>query len=111
MENDYIDFIQPPPKPKTKKFRLLIRLASLLLSYDSLFISTIVFFYYDLFIAIIVFSILYIITGIIRSKIRLTSIPSTQLEYNYSDYEITSWYFLKYICFEDNKKNTNLLPV
>jgi len=111
MENDYIDFIQPPPKPKTKKCRLLIRLASLLLSYGSLLISTVVFFYYDLFIGFVSFLIMYIITGIIRSKIRLTSIPSMQLEYNYSDYEITSWYFLKYICFEDNKKNTNLPSV
>jgi len=112
MKNDdYIDLIQAPLTPKTRKCKLLVQLLALFLTYAPFLIAGLFFIYFDLFIGIISLIFSYIVIGIIRSKIRIISIPPAQLEYTYDDYTIASWYLLKHYCYENLEKNSNLPSV
>jgi len=109
MKNDddyYIELIEPTPKLKTKKCRLIAKSIALAL-YATPYIITILLWYsYDLFIGIVALGLSYLIVGIIRSKLRALSIPPHQLEYNYSDMAIATWYTAKNLCFFEENDQT-----
>jgi hypothetical protein len=98
MENEVIDMIKPTPKLKTKKCNILMYLLYFFLKSFTIGIMLIVYIKYDWFWSFISFLFAYIIIGIIKSKLRIMSIPFNQLEYNYTDKEIATWYIFKHLC-------------
>ncbi len=96
----YLEQIHPTPKLRTKRCRLLAKLLTLALRYASFLIAFVVWIEFDFFFALVALALSYLLTGIVRSKMRTLSIPFAQLEYNYSDEEIATWYSAKRLCFE-----------
>ena len=102
MENDdYIELIEPTPKLKTKRCRVLARSIAAALFVTPLIVALILWYNYDLFIGIVGLGIAYLVIGIVRSKLRTLSIPPHQLEYNYTDSAIAAWFAAKRLCYEE----------
>ncbi len=112
QNNDFIELIEPTPKLKTKRCSLLAKGIALLLLTTPFFAALLLWYEFDLFIGIVGFGIAYLIVGIIRSKLRTLSIPPHQLEYNYSDSAIATWFAAKWLCYEEIDQNSSKnLPV
>ena len=99
MKNNEI-IEQPIPIPKLEKLtcKLYAKIIEYFLRYAIFAVSCYIWYLYDYFIAGSSFILLYIIVGIIRSKLRNNSIPYTQREYSYNDKEVSIWYVAKYLC-------------
>ena len=82
------------PKPQTAKESVVIYSIALGLIFTPFLTSTIVWILYDWFYAASAFLVGYIVTGIVTSKLRNSSIPSTQLEHKYTTLEIAAWWYL-----------------
>lgn len=113
MENkDYIELIQPTPQLKTKRCRFLAKSIAVALFALPYIVTLLLWYSYDLFIGIVGFGLTYLITGIVRSKLRTLAIPPHQLEYNYSDSAIAIWFAAKRLCYEEIDQNSSKnLPV
>ncbi len=101
MENDYIDLLEPTPKLFSKKCKMIAFTLMLFLRYSTLFITLLTWYFYDYFIAGATLLILFIVVGIIRSKMRNSVIPFHQREYQYNDEGIATWYTAKMLCNEE----------
>ena len=101
MENETIDMIKPTPKLKTKKCKSIMYLVYIFLRGFSIGAMIFAFIKYGWFWSFISFIFAYIIIGIIKSKLRVMSIPFNQLEYNYTDKAIATWYVSKHFCKKD----------
>ncbi len=103
-EKEIVEFIQPTPKPKSKKCAFLINIVAFLLRFSALLVMIGVFFLFNwnFMYAITSFFLSYIVVGIIRAKMRQLAIPPQQLELNYNDKAIAAWYLLKFYCFEEH---------
>ena len=97
-KNNDIDFIEPVPKLEKPACKIVSYALAWTLTLFPYIVAAIFFFLYDMFIAFVVWGISYLAIGIVRSKLRLLSIPFTQLEYNYNDTQIAQWYTAKYLC-------------
>ena len=107
MQNDdFIELIEPTPKLKTKRCKLLAKSITLVLLLAPIFSAFLLWYEFDLFIGVVGFGIAYLIVGIIRSKLRTLSIPPHQLEYNYSDSTIATWFAAKRLCYEEIDQNS-----
>ena len=91
-ESEIIDMITPTPTPKTIKSKLMVFLLYIFLKFGVILCGVVAFVFYDYFIAIITIMLAFIIVGIIRSKLRNSSIPPQQQEYQYNDKEIAQWF-------------------
>jgi len=111
MKEDVIEVIQKTPQLKTRRCKLLVSILTVLLCCTPLFAFLLLFFFYNFFIGAALSVFLFIVTAIIRSKMRLLALPANQLEYTYSDHAVVSWYASKYLCFENLEKNENLPTV
>ena len=113
MENDdYIELIEPTPKLKTKRCQLLAKSIALALFSAPYIAAFLLWYIYDFFIGIVAFGFTYLIVGIVRSKLRTLSIPPHQLEYNYTDLAIATWYAAKQLCYEKiDEKDVKKPPV
>ena len=100
MQKEYIDLIEPTPKLRSKKCRLISFLLRLFLQFTTFIIPLIIWYMYDYFIALLALVLTFIVMGIIRSKIRNSVIPPTQREYQYNDKGIADWFTAKRICYE-----------
>ncbi len=100
MQTDFINQIEPTPKLKTKKCKIISLFLRLFLQFTSYIIGLITWYMYDYFIAIGVFLLSFIIIGIIRSKLRNSVIPKSQQEYVYNDKGISDWYTARELCIE-----------
>lgn len=92
INDEIIEPIEPTPRLKRRKCRLLAKLIAVGLSYGPLVIAAGIWYKYDLFFAVGALLISYLVLGIIRSKLRNSAIPSTQQEFQYSDEAIATWY-------------------
>ncbi len=108
---DILELIEPTPVLQSKKCRLLALLTALLLQYTPYMTTLYAFFAYDAFIAFVTFIFSYLVVGIIRSKMRLLSLPRAQFEMTYTDKAIATWYVAKRLCYENLKKNENFPSV
>jgi putative Mn2+ efflux pump MntP len=98
MNEDIIQQIEPTPKISSKRCKM-ISFGIRVFFYTFTFISAFIGWYlYDYFIAILAMLLGFIVTGIVRSKLRNSAIPPAQREYQYSDKEIADWYSAKLIC-------------
>ncbi len=100
MQTDYIDLIEPTPKLRTKKCRLISLAIRIVLQFTTFVSALIAWYFYDYFVAIATLLLSFIIMGIIRSKIRNAVIPPKQLEYQYNDQGIADWYTARELCIE-----------
>jgi len=100
MQTDFIDMIEPTPKLKTKKCRLIALLLRLFLQFTTIIVGLITWYFYDYFIAIAALLLSFIIVGIIRAKLRNSVIPPKQREYHYNDKGIADWYTARELCIE-----------
>ncbi len=98
MQINDIDIIEPTPILNSKRCRVISIILKLFLEATTLLSSLIAFYLYDYFIAIATLLLMFIIMGIIRSKLRNEVIPLSQSERHYSDKEIADWYTSKQIC-------------
>jgi len=99
MEEKYIDMIEPTPIFNSKRCNIIAKILEYSLTYSIYFITIFSFYLYDFFIAFLTLGLSFIVIGIIKSKLKILSIPIKQLEYLYSDEEIARWYLSKNLCF------------
>lgn len=94
------DFLQDRPLPLLPKkiCRVYAKIIGYLLTYGYLIVGIIIWYKSDWFIAFGTLLLSFIITGIIKSKLRQISIPPQLREFHYSDYEVASWYLLTNHC-------------
>jgi hypothetical protein len=99
MKNDEI-IEQHVPTPTLKKLtcKLFAKTIEYFLHYSAFVVSLYIWYMYDYFIAGSSFILFYIVIGIVRSKLRNSSIPFSQREYTYNDKEVSIWYTTKYLC-------------
>ncbi|MDD3475389.1 MAG: hypothetical protein PHI38_00825 [Sulfurimonas sp.] len=96
--NQIIEQIEPTPRLYLKKCRVIALILKLFLQYATVLLSVVVWYFYDFFIALLALVLTFIIMGIIRSKLRNSSIPFTQREHHYDDAAIATWYTAKTLC-------------
>lgn len=101
MQTDYIHLLEPTPKIHSKKCRFYSLVLRLFFQLTTYIVALITWYLYDYFIAGATFLLVYIVMGIVRSKIRNSVIPINQQEYQYNDQGIADWYIAKEICFEE----------
>jgi len=98
MKETTIDLIEPTPIPKSSYCKVISKVIELFLRFSIYFFGLILYLSFDIFVSCIGLAIYFIVLGIIKSKLRLISIPYRQLEFDYSDREISQWYVMKYLC-------------
>lgn len=91
--------IDPTPILPTRVCRITARLMGYALSYGNYALAAIVWMKSDWFIAAGSLFLGFIVFGIIRSKLRNSSIPPAQRETPYNDYAIATWYLSRNTCF------------
>ena len=99
MENDFLDLIEPTPKVKSRKCKVLVFIIAFLLRFSTIITALTAWYLYDYFIAGATLLITFLIVGIVRSKLRNDVIPPNQREFHYTDNAIAAWYVAKRICF------------
>lgn len=92
--------INPTPTLPSRGCRMLARILGWALSYGYFAVALFVWWKLDWFFAIAFVLLGFILTGIVRSKLRNDSIPPAQREYSYDDYAIATWYLSRNHCFE-----------
>jgi len=100
MKEDYIKLIEATPKFKTKKCKVFALLIQLFLEYTTFVVAALAWLLYDYFIAGAALLLAFIVMGIIRSKMRNSSIPFSQQEFHYNDKGIALWFCARHLCFE-----------
>lgn len=93
-----IDEIKSTPVHKSAKCLILSWCMRLFLQFFSITITLLSWYLYNYFIAVIVLIFSFIVMGIVRSKLRQSSIPPNQQEHGYSDAQIASWVIGQYFC-------------
>ena len=100
MKENFIPNIEPTPVLQKKECRFFAMLLTLFLKFASVLGALLIWYAYDLFYAVASFLVLYLVIGIIRSKLLHASIPKVQQEYNYSDDAIATWYIKRVVICE-----------
>lgn len=95
MEHDVIDLIEPTPNPRNRRCRLLVLLIAYSLTYTPFMVGALATYRFDLFYGAGLFLITYLVTGIVRAKLRNDAVPPSQQEYHYSDKAIAAWFVEK----------------
>lgn len=101
MHDQTIHLLEPTPTLRSKKCKLFALLLQLFLQYTTLVATALIWYLYDVVFALLGAVLLFIIMGIIRSKLRNVSIPFNQREYQYNDEGIAKWYVAKELCHEE----------
>jgi hypothetical protein len=101
MQKDYIDLLESTPTLNSKKCRAISFILMLLLRLTTIISGVIAWYLYDLYVAIATLLVVFIIMGIVRSKLRNSVIPVSQSERHYEDAEIATWYTAKEMCNDE----------
>ena len=105
MQFNDIEEIKQPPMARTFKCKIMFILLELFLRFTTLSVGLLVWYVYDYFIAIATLLVVFIVMGIIRSKLRNIAVPLSQIERDYSDKEIAQWYGSYSFCFKEDLKD------
>ncbi|MCK9454204.1 MAG: hypothetical protein WCY51_04025 [Sulfurimonas sp.] len=100
MVEEFVEPREPTPKLYSRGCKTVSLFLRLILQYGAVTTTLVVWYMYDFFIALLTLVLVFIIMGIIRSKLRNSVIPLSQREFHYSDKEIADWYAAKMICHE-----------
>jgi hypothetical protein len=95
MQDDTIEIIEPTPVPKALRCKAAVYAIALAMTLGPYAAAVAIWYRFDLFFGIGGFLIAYLVTGIVRSKLRNGVIPQLQQEYHYSDRAIASWYVVR----------------
>lgn len=98
IEEQIIEQIESTPRLYLKRCKVIALILRLFLQYTTVLFSLGVWYFYDFFIALLALVLTFIIIGIVRSKLRNSSIPFKQREYQYDDASIAAWYTAKEFC-------------
>lgn len=101
MKENHIELIEATPKLLTKKCKFFALFIQLFLEYTTFIAAAIAWILYDFFIAGATLLLAFIIMGIVRSKMRNSSIPHSQQEYHYNDKGIAQWFTKRHLCTID----------
>ncbi len=85
--------IEIPPTPSKKCKLLAIIITILLLGLPAVVALYFWYLYDQILISLFLFIFLQIVSGVITSKMRVSSIPFDQIDIDYTTYEIAKWYF------------------
>ncbi len=101
MQTDCIPLLEPTPVFHSSKCKAIAFLIRVLLQFTTPVSALIVWYFYDYFIAITTLLLSFILMGIVRSKLRNSSVPPKQREYHYNDKGIADWYTKREFCFSE----------
>jgi len=89
--------------PKLKGFWCRVMLYSLygLLTFFPFIVGVWIGYTYDMWVGFALFLFLTLVSGVVLSKMRVSSIPPQQREMNYSSLAIIQWYLVKNICLQN----------
>jgi len=90
--DEIIELFIPTPKAKTSMEKILIFLLGSVLVFGAFIIAGFMWYIYDWFYGAVGLLLGYLLLGILSSKIRQYSVPSTQWEHKYNGYELARWY-------------------
>ena len=94
MKTD-IPMLEPTPEPAKPLCRMAARLLGWLLSYGTFLLAAAAWYVYDWFYALAALLLGFVVFGILRAKIRNSSIPMMQQEYQYTDQAIAKWFVVR----------------
>jgi hypothetical protein len=97
-EDEYNNYIEILPNIKDTKCKIIHYVLYIVLSYSWLIIGLFLWWFYDIYFTLLSIPIVYLISGIVSSKLKLEAIPFSNHEISHSNYEITRWYVAKVIC-------------
>ena len=100
MQDNTIYLLEATPTLHSKRCKFLAKMIQFFLQYTTFLASLLIWYIYDIFFALLSAVFIFIVMGIIRSKLRNISIPSNQREYQYNDEGIARWYVAKELCYE-----------
>lgn len=100
MPNEIIELIEPTPKLHTKKCKLFSHAITIGIKAITPLFGLAGWYFFDYMIAFFTLLLGFIISSIVRAKLRNSAIPFKQHEYNYTDQAIAAWYTAKVLCFE-----------
>lgn len=106
MQNEIIELIEPTPKLLTKRCRLLSHAITAGLKSITPLFGLGGWYYFDYTIAFFSLLLGFIISSIVRAKLRNSAIPLKQHEYNYTDAAIATWYAAKFLCYKTPTSQT-----
>ncbi len=92
--------IENAPEPKSIKCKILIWLLSGFIYAFPFVLGGFGFIYFDWFVGFCSLCFGVIAIGIFQSKLRQISLPFDQREHNFSIYELSSWFILRYMLCE-----------
>lgn len=92
MQEKPIEIIEPTPTLKSARCRAIAYAIAGALTFTPLCAAGLVWYRFDLLFGAATFLITYLVTGIVRAKIRNGAIPLSQQEYHYNDRAIAAWY-------------------
>ena len=98
MQENIVKEYEQTPTFSSKKCKAISFIVAFILQYTTILATIITWYRYDYFIALLVATLSFVIVGIVRSKIRNSSIPIKQREFTYSDKETANWYTAKEFC-------------
>jgi len=94
MKTD-IQLPEPTPEPVKPICRMAARLLGWSFSYGTYLLAALAWYLYDWFHAAAALLLGFVVFGIVRAKVRNTSIPSAQQEYPYTDQAIAKWFIVR----------------
>ncbi len=98
MNDDIIEPKEDTPSLTSKKCKYIAVAVEVALKTSIYLLTALAWIKYDYFAAIATLLLAFIVMGVLRSKMKVTSIPSKQLEFDYSDKDIAIWYTSKNLC-------------
>jgi len=101
MPNNTIEMIETIPDIHSKKCKIIAFLIKIFLQYTTVVLALAVWYLYDYFTAFFTLVSAFVIMGIIRSKLKNTSIPPAQREYPHNDKTIANWFVARELCIGD----------
>ncbi len=92
--------IENAPKPKKLKCKILVWALSGFIYLSPFILAFLGVVYYDWFVGFFALCFGFIAIGIFQSKLRQLSVPADQAETNFSIYELSRWFVLRYMLCE-----------
>lgn len=96
---DFPKIIEVVPAIKGFKCRALMYFLYGALSFMPLFLGVWIGYVYNIWIGIAFFLFLTLVSGVVSSKMRMSSIPLEQREMDYSTMAIVKWYLSRSVCW------------
>lgn len=98
MQEDTLVLFEPVPNLSSKWCKILSFILKNTLQYTLFIVPIIVWYRSDILLSFFSLVLTFILMGIIRSKLRNSSVPFNQREFHYNDDEVARWFLAKQVC-------------